>query len=266
MGIPEYTLVVGVDNKHLRQLSWTWPTWVKHKPDFLNRPMLVIYDGSQVKEDDISRVLGRADVDFLDWDACCTTKYEGDPKNKWTNPQRAKMLSGFVYGASLRVTTPCWLKLDTDVVAVDSPDWIDENWFKDDPAIVAHPWAFTKPPDQILKLDQWVFDNSVHLPNLMDKPPLNLCPAPGSDRVGHKRIISWCAFFQTTFTKKCALWSHRTCNWGHLPVPSQDGYMWYCAKRLGLPIIRSQMKKRGWEHWMTRGNIIKHSQKAMDDV
>jgi hypothetical protein len=227
--------------------------------------MLVIYDGSQVKENDISRVLGRADVYFLDWDAACATQYVGDPKDKWTNPQRAKMLSGFVYGTSLRVKTPYWLKLDTDVVATGTSDWISPDWFKDDPVIVSHPWAFTKPPDQLIQLDRWVDDNSHKLHQLHDKPPLNLHPEPGSDRVGHKRIISWCAFFKTSFTESCVEWAHSTCGWGHMPVPSQDGFMWYCAKRMKLLIIRTQMKKRGWEQWMTKYNIINASRRAMGD-
>jgi hypothetical protein len=175
------------------------------------------------------------------------------------------MLTGFVYGASLRVQTPYWLKVDTDAVANGMPDWINPDWFKDDPAIVSHPWAFTKPPDQLIQLDRWVDDHPQMLHRLHDKPSLNLHPKPGSDRVGHKRIISWCAFFDTSFTKFCVEWARNTCGWGHMPVPSQDGFMWYCAKRLELPIIRTQMKKRGWEQWMTRANIMAASRRAMGD-
>ena len=49
--MPDYTLVVGVDDYHLRQLSYTWPTWRKCKPSLLEHPMIVFYDREQVQEE-----------------------------------------------------------------------------------------------------------------------------------------------------------------------------------------------------------------------
>ena len=254
MGIPDYTLVVGVDKKHLRQLSQTYQTWVLKKRDFFFCPMVAIYDGSQVDPYDLRIQIPHENLITVDWNELCETTY-ANGNDKWTSGQRHKMLAGFVYGAAYSVKTPYWLKLDTDVVATGIRDWIDPEWFVDEPAIVSHPWSFTKPPHQMLQLDRWVDCNKEVLKDLADKKPLELKPPLGSDRVRHKRIISWCAFFNTEFTKRCAEYAHLTAGWGKLPVPSQDGFMWYVAKRLGLPIRTASMKRRGFEHWSTEKNI-----------
>ena len=51
-----YTLVCGVDLAHLKQLAWTWPTWVKHKPGILDNPMIVFYDKEQITKEDVREV------------------------------------------------------------------------------------------------------------------------------------------------------------------------------------------------------------------
>jgi hypothetical protein len=169
--------------------------------------------------------------------------------DKWSNPQRYMMLSGFVHVPALcQIETPYWLKLDLDAVATGHDDWVDPSWFKDNPAIVSQPWGYTKPADQMLKLDQWVDRYAEHLPILANQPPLNLVPKEGSSLVKHPRIISWCGFFSTGFTSLCSAMASTTCGRGRLPVPSQDGFMFYAAKRAGLPIHIAQMKSRGFEH------------------
>ncbi len=250
---PDYTLVVAVDRRHLDQLSQTFRTWAKYKPSILQHPLVVVYDRIQVTAGEVLKMIPHEDI------TCCPWAPNGVEYpvgiDKWTNQQRYKMLAGIVYGAAYCVKTPYWLKLDTDVVATKQDDWIDPLWFNDNPAIVAHPWGFTRPADQMIQLDQWVADNLDLLKDFHPTKPLNLAPEKDWQRVRHKRIISWCGFFSTDFTHKCADYAETTCGRGLLPVPSQDGFMWYTATRLGLPVIRTQMKDRGFEHWSTDYNV-----------
>lgn len=259
---PDYTLIVGVDRKHLQQLAWVWPTWKLHKPGLLQVPMIVFYDRLQVDEQAVRTVVDHPLLQVVPWSNSGSVVHAqptGEPPNKWNDSQRCKMLAGFVYVPAMLCKTAYWLKIDTDTVAVGRDDWIDPKWFDDDPAIVSHPWGFTKPADQMLDLDRWVEDNRGWMPALAAKEPLQLEPKPGWSRVRHKRIISWCAFFQTDFTRLCADCARNTVGDGLLPVQSQDGYLFYVAKRLGLGIERVNMKNRGWEHWSTNHNVRTHA-------
>ena len=263
MSIPDFTTVCGVDSKHLEQLLTVWPTWKRHKPGLLEQPMLIFFNHSQLTSHQVHSAIDHPDLLAVGWPPVDAV-YEGNPDDKWTHPRRYMMLAGFVYVTAYLVTTPYWLKLDTDVVATGNDDWIDPSWFVDDPAIISHPWSFTKPPDQILQLDKWVDGGGEKLAELKNYPALNLVPKPGSDRVGHRRIISWCAFFNTGFTKMCATMAATTCGSYKLPVPSQDGFMFYVAKRMEKNIIRTSMKKRGWQQWLTMGNIQRSAKEALE--
>ena len=256
-----YTLVVGLDYKHLVQLSHTWPTWKLHKPNLLKAPMLAFHDGS-IDEELIREHIDHPYLQVVQWQAGVT--YPGTPGDKWTDPQRYKMLAGFVHVPPRFVETPYWLKIDTDTIATGHSNWIDPKWFEEPAAIVAHPWSFTKPPGQMLALDDWVAVNSSELGSLGRTEPLKLIPKPDASRLGHKRIISWCGFFHTRFSSEVSHKIERVCGEGMLPVPSQDGTHWYFAKRLDYRIVRANMKQRGWEHWSTMQNIVKRSQEVMD--
>jgi hypothetical protein len=266
----DYTLVVGVDAKHLEQLRWTWPTWRKHKPGLLDVPMVVFRDRHQVSRREVVDVVDNRHLTVVPWPpvSCNTYDYRirsGSEEDKWNSPQRYKMLAGFVHVPAMCVKTKYWLKIDTDTVAEGQPDWIDAGWFDDSPAIVSHPWGFTKPPDQMLELDRWVDQNKSALLMLVNSDPLGLRPKPGAGKLGHRRIISWCGFFHTKFTQACARWANKTVGVNGLPVRSQDGFLWYCAKRLGFGIERVNMKKLGWQHWSAMKNIQKHSEEVMGD-
>jgi len=257
--MPDYTLVCGVDTKHLRQLAWVWPTWRLNKPSLLKHPMLVFYDRHQVYKEQVKEAVDHPNLQIRPWPPAGVS-YERIMEGKFGCPQRYKMLAGFVYIPAEFVQTKYWLKLDTDTVATGQDDWIDEEWFVDDPAIVAQPWSFTKPPDQMLKLDKWAST----IPCLsIESEPLNLIPKERSDRLGHKRIISWCGFFNTEFTKECAGLADLNTYLFQLPVPSQDGFHFYLAKRLGYGIVRKHMKDRGWEHWGTEWNIRQSVEKVL---
>jgi hypothetical protein len=223
--------------------------------------MVVFFDSQEVKESDVKAVIKR-EAALVPWPPD-GVKYVGDPKDKWTNPQRAKMLAGFVHVTAMVVSTDYWLKLDTDVVATGEPDWVKGSWFDDAPAIVCHRWGFTRPPDQMLRLDMWVQENQAKVGLLTRKPPLQLIPEPGADRLRHGRIISWCGFFCTAMTKYASQAATAVCGQGQMPVPSQDGYIWYVAKRLGLTIHTPNMKKLGWQHWSSNRAIEDRSKEAM---
>lgn len=324
--IPDFTIVLGVDAKHLEQLALVWPTWMKHKPSLRDRPLLIFYDREQVRSlHEIRSIVGKNHPGWRwqAWPPKCkqcdgegTTRSSGsvsscskcngngivrypEGHDKFSNQQRYKMLAGFIHVAAEHVTTPYWLKLDTDTVAVgcreccglgwtddpmegrgapvgstipcsecdgrDTRNWIDPAWFDDTPGIVAHPWAFTKPADQMMVLDQWVEDHQLtyYKPALFHPEPLNIIPKPGWSRVRHKRIISWCGFFNTELTRRCADAATKTCGVGQLPVASQDGFMWYAATRLGYPVVRANMAKRGWKHQGRMSGIRKAVEESM---
>jgi len=264
--IPEYTTVIGVDRRHLEQLAHTWPTWQKHKSSILSHPMIVFYDYQQVSEKEVREVVEHPHLTTVPWPYLPGAQFKGDGSSKWENPQRNKMLCGFIHVAAKHVRTPYWLKIDCDVVATGRDDWINPDWFVGKPAIVAHRWTFTKPPNQMDLLDQWVDDNQDILIYFRDTKPLDLHPkSPESERLSHKRIISWCGLFQMDFTWLCAGASVATCVPLNMPCPSQDGFMFYMAKRLGFSIMATNLKKLGWQHWSTMGNVIKYSQQAMEN-
>jgi len=262
--VKDYTLVVGVDAKHLEQLRYTWPTWKRHKPSLLKVPMIVFCDPLQVTKADVWKVVDHPRLTVVDWQIPAEHYRCSGEQTKWTKPQRSKMLAGFVCVPPQVVMTRYWLKIDTDTVATGDDDWIDPDWFEDCPAIVSAPWGYTKPADQMMKLDEWVERNRERLPLLSKEEPLKLRPKEGWSRVKHRRIISWCAFFHTRFTAQASRWAAITCGAGKLPVDSQDGFLWYCATRLGFGVVRAGMKNRGWQHWSTMGNIRKHSREAME--
>ena len=259
----DYTLVVGVDHKHLLQLQLVWPTWKRHKPSLLTVPMVVFYDRDELRPDHVYYVVDHPNVTTHPWPPE-GVEYEGDADDKWSNPRRYRMLSGFVHVPGNVVETPYWLKLDTDAIAHGMDDWIDWEWFRHDPAIVSAGWPYTKPPNQMLDLDRWVKREPINTKPLSRQFSLNLVPKMGSDRLVHRRIGSWCAFFDTEFTKEMSIVAERTCGVGKLPVPSQDSYLWYCAKRLGREVVRDNMKKRGWELFATMPNIVDSAKRAME--
>lgn len=261
----DYTLVIGVDKQHLEELLITYPTWQKHKPSLMDRRMLVFYDHSQVTESEIREQVDHPYLSTVSWPYDGAKEFERKQEGKWGCPQRAKMLAGYVRVPRTFSTTPYWLKVDTDVVATGIDDWIDPDWFHSKPAIIAQAWGLTKPADQMMQLDQWAKNNIFMLPSLVAHPPLNLVPEPGANKVKHKRIISWCGFFEQTFTRWASIFAELTCDPGHIPVDSQDGYHFYVCKRMMLPIIRTNMKVRGWKH-LRRRQLAQAAAESLGEV
>ena len=229
----EFTTVVGVDEKHVKQLRWTWPTWELNFQSLLRAPLLLICDGqwSEQKWHEELSFLEHPNATFVMWNQSGVT-------------QREKMLTALTLAPGDYVTTPWYLKLDTDALRTTRSRWPLEEWFEEDqegnrPVFVSNPWGYTKPPDAIQRLDDWADG----IPELSQYPRLNLVPKPGSNLVKHRRIISWSFFGNTAWTREVTKW----CN-GRLPVPSQDTYLWYCAARRRERYVRVRMKRYGWKH------------------
>ena len=256
------TLVLGLDAKHLDQFRMVLETWWRHKPSLWRIPWVIFYDREQVEKRQVELVVHHGTMEAVPWPPK-NVEYKRTEEGKWGDPQRYKMLAGFVHIPAAVVKTKYWLKVDVDTVATGMDDWIDGEWFKDNSAIVSHPWGYTKPADQMVKLDQWVDENKERMQVLAKEPPLELFPKPESGLLQHKRIISWCSFWRTAFTRICSYWANITCGNGKLPVPSQDGFLWYCAERMKLGIVRPDMKDRGWAHLSTTRGIQGAVREAM---
>ncbi len=252
MPIPEFTTVVAVDAEHVLELEASWPTWVRFKPEILDRPLLVIADRAVGDEawwlERLSAFLSHSDLRVAPW-------------NGVDNYQRAKMLAGLVFVPPLFVTTPYWLKLDTDTVATRAGSWIDPSWFDSKPAIISQPWGYTTPASMLSDLDAW----ALQFPDRWQAGPPERGPVHekrGKERVNHRRIISWCCFVETEFSKLAVDLAIQ--GGGSLPVPSQDTYHWYLASRLGRPIVTDNMKALGWEHHLGLRSIRNAASAALE--
>ena len=234
MQLSDITLVIAIDSRHLEELSYTWPTWMKFKPEITAMKKIVVYDKNQVKFNKLGIFSGH-DIRFIPWEMPGVD-------------QREKMLTSLVKIPATEVTTKWYLKLDVDTIATSSGPWIKDEWFITNPAYIAQGWSFSKPANVLEKLDDW----GDTVPELSKFPRLNIPYDPKMSRVFSKRITSWCFFGRTDWTSK--IWN--LCN-GRLPVPSQDTLMYYAATRLGEHTIRTSMKKLGWDHLRLRNLQIR---------
>lgn len=234
MNTADITLVLGVDAAHLEELRWVWPSWMRLKPELRKMPAIVFYDARQVQPEDLGFLSAHPNLRSVPWElpnAC---------------NQRERMLTGFVQVPAHEVITPWYLKLDTDVVAIGPGEWIKPEWFEPDPAgevpvFISSKWGYSKPRFVMDLLDHW----GDGVPELAEKPRLNLPYTSANSRLRHPRIISWLFFGRTDWTRKVAAFAAPD---GRLPFPSQDSFMFYCAERLGCRYVRERMADYGWEH------------------
>ena len=264
--IPDFTIVLGVDQKHLEQLRIVWPTWKRHKPStVLNRRIVVFFDGcdldtlddEQALKIELGEMLGTERLIIVEWPLAGVDYGKGE--TKWDSPQRYKMLAGFMHVAAKYCSTPYFLKIDVDAIATGMDDWIDPEWFVENPAIVGPAFSYTKPPMQMLDLDRWAQRYGL----FPETEPLNLIPEPGASLLRHKRIGGWCNFFRTDFTKTVAEHCERTIGPGLMAAPSLDGLLFYAAKRMNLPIRIIHPKRLGWDVRHTMSNIAEAAGKAL---
>jgi hypothetical protein len=241
MSLPSITTVVALDEKHLDQWRLTWRTWKKFRPILIKWPLLVIADafaGTRRWWHRRLKFLGHPHRNIIlwDWPNLDDTSYQ-------EMSQRERMLTAVVKVAPI-VETDYWCKLDTDAIALDHSPWPLPQWFARNPAIVAPPWAYTKPARYLYELEDW----AANIDGLKQLPPLDLPPDKRQEgTIRYKRICSWCAFFDTLWTRSVADYVP-----SRLPVPSQDTYHWYVAQRQDELIAKVNMKKHGWTNMHTR--------------
>ena len=238
-----FTTCLALDEKHLAEFRLTWPTWVKHRPEILSRPLKLLVDEKIF--DGFRPCLQHQDVEIV-------------PVPDDGTPQRDRMLSSLVQIAPWFVRTKWLLKLDVDAVAMKPhPEWCSEELVREsidgEPVFVASGWNYTKPADAIQRLDDWADT----VPELADKPRLNLLPSPGSDKVVTKgRVISYVFFGRVDWLR----WAAGLCK--RLPVCSHDSYLWYVAKRHGDYYRCRQQKQYGWDH-VRRRKLAEMCERAM---
>jgi len=228
-------LLVALDEAHLREWRLTYPTWLRHNPEIVDIPINIVVDTVRRDKE------WWFDTLAMDNDAFILHRKTNIIGWNWRPdlPQRERMLSSLVYvGGSLNCDT--YLKLDVDAVATGATVLRRE---RGNNAFVAPPWGYTKPADALAKLDEW---GNAH-PVLKRYPPLNVPYAPGSPRVRHNRIISWMFWGSVEFTKICCRLAAGASesDW-RLPVPSQDTFLWYCARRMQMPW--NTFRPAGWRH------------------
>lgn len=245
----EFTTVVAVDENYCEKLRLVWPTWKRHRPEILEHPLLVICD-ARLRTNEWDRNLS-----FLDHDDLTRILWDHPAEN-----QRERMLTALVKVPGVAVRTPWYLKLDAETAALEPAQWLQESWFAPNehgtpPAFVASPWGYTKPPDAIVRLDDW----GDRVPELQGTARLNIVPERGASRVRHKRITSWCFFGNTRWTREVASYCGE-----RLPVPSQDTYLWYCAARRGDFYRTARMNRFGWKHFSRRRNLTSACSRALE--
>jgi hypothetical protein len=229
----KFTIVVAIDEEHARQFELSWPTWRAHRPQMANWPLLLLCDGVRPAAYWQERL-----------------KFADHPKRllvAWNQPgvsQREKMLTGLTLGALPHITTPWFVKLDTDVIAFPNDAWPRERWLTANergelPAFIASPWGYTKPGAWLARLDDW----AQTVPELKRRPPLPVKAAVEAEIVAHPRVISWCFIGNTAWCRRFASY----CG-DRLPVPSHDTYLWYCAERQRVFYRKIRMGRHGWKH------------------
>ena len=263
--MPEITLVLGVDAKTLPQFEVSHRTWKLHQPKIWSWPWVVFYDGTIETMPlmlDTLKAKGAfpQNAKFVPWPHCVG----GNSRSPKYENQREKMLTGFCYVPAEHVETPFWMKLDTDSVCITPKPMYEPEWFERDAsgrhlAWIASAWPYSKPGSQPGKLDDW----GDGVPELADKPRLNVPVEPGAGKAFHPRMASWMSYYSLEFTQFAAGLAERSVGRGLVPVPSQDGYHFYVAHRYGWPYKTSKMKRRGWTNVPRLSSLIETVQTIM---
>ena len=234
--LSDITLVVALDKPHFTEFKSVFPTWLKFHPEIARMKKIFLCDGKVMSSDawksSLTAFNTNSDIDVV-------------PLVNGPEDQREAMLGLFVVRAPERVTTPYWMKIDTDAVCTGPSELIKQEWFHGDPAIIAPGWGYTKPIGHIRKLDKWA--EEVTGLNMYHKPlNLNQCETSmrmGIKRVHHPRITSWISIIETNFSLDAAEFITH-----NLPVPSQDTFHWYVASRMKRVICATREISKGWQH------------------
>ena len=208
----DLTLCTVVNHKYAKKFNeqssrWVWMDGLR------GRRMIVFRVGNA----DINPPEGATVVDLPD-----------TPKGM---TDREYCLSQYVYGPAEHVKTSHWMKLDADCQP-KSYEFILPRY--EGYAIAAHRWGYTrvKGDDNAAKhwlntLDDWYWGGPAGYP----------ADIGVGERYKHDRFNSYCAIYQTAFTKQVA----ERCG-ERLPVPSEDTTTHYLAEQWQLPVLRYNAK------------------------
>lgn len=263
--LDQITVVVGVDAKTLPQFEVSHRTWKLHRPEMYSQmPWVVFYDGDNLSiEHGVRRLMDDggipANAEVVAWPQCL-----GLPRKPKYENQRDKMLSGHVWVPATAVQTPLAMKIDTDVLALGPSDWIDERWFAADssgrlPAWVAPRWGYSKGVNALGRLHAW----TEIVPELAARPPLDIKFDPTHMRCPHERMCSWVSYYSVRFLNRLASWLWESDYRGTLPVPSQDGTVWYAAERAGEHRVVVSQKALRWTNCPKINDLIQKSREVL---
>ena len=237
----DFTTVIAVDNNYIEQLQIVWGTWKRFRPELFDHPMVVIYAAECDVYRDRPKWMDHPDMSFISWPV-----YDG------FIDQRDRMLSAFVRAAPQMVSTEWWLKLDCDTYATKHHGrWIPRRDEMEGMAFAGPRWRYTKPAWQMMELDNWAANHK----GFRGTKPLGLMPEPGSDLVRHDRVCSWVFWANTEFTVHAANLAEQGCGQLRIPVPSQDGYHWFVAERMGEKYLYRGAKNYWWRNHASIGRL-----------
>jgi hypothetical protein len=236
------TLLLVLDEEHLKELNVSAPTWFICHPEVAEMPILVLYDRDGLSpdhpgfgefEDTVGRYCARRTVSYRGWP---------DDGLSWET-HREKMLLGYVHGAS-HVETPWFLKIDTDAIATErKASFVDDGWFQDDPAFVSNPLYTTRHTlRQLHRLERWA----------EGVPSLGGLPTPDYELLEKRKMpikmCSWIMFGNCGWFRRVAADCPR------MPVPSQDSFHSYVAMKGGSKWTPVDFSKLGWAHRIVKGH------------
>ena len=241
-----YTVVVSLDAHYIDHFESGFPTLWKFRQSLFDQPWVFFLDGKCAPQlaGRLQRLFAIGLEDFqpryIHWPpASCETLYES---------QRHRMLAAYVHGAAILVETPYMMKLDGDAYATGYADnWEPWHYLRQEDVYLAPKWGYTKPPEQMAQLDAWADQHY----GFKGTNPLRLPVETGAGKCRHARMCSWVSWYRMDHLIRL----QTACTEWRLPVPSQDGFVWYCTERLGKPWSRYPAKSLGWAN---AKNINRH--------
>ena len=231
--LPSLTLLLSVDETSVDVLRNTWRTWMLHRRQLRDVPIVAIYDDS-LDPESLAFLTAHQPATLVPWYA----NPNDDCDRQWS--------AGMLRVAAEHVTTPWYLRLEPpEAIALRKSLWFSQEWFEPagdgpPPVYVAPRWGYSKPADVFRQLDDW----GDEVPGLKEFPRLNWSFDPKSDRIQHPAISTWCWFVRTD-------WSREILGYlgdDGLPCESLATYAAYCAARREDPTLRVNMKALGWDH------------------
>lgn len=235
MGLMEFTTIVGVDEKYVKELGVVWKNWALYRSEITTNPIVFVCDGDA--------------GDYSSWKSTIG-KIVGDTEFRielWSQPevsQREKMLNGLSIVPSYAIDTEWFLKVDCDAFAVShEQNWFKDDWFSGSPCFVSSGWGYTKPARMLWECEQW----SLGVPWLKHRAPVVSEWGDLDSIVKHKRIISY-VYFGNTIWHRWATGFLSISGTDKLPCPSQDTFFSWLAVKTGSYYKAVNMKRVGWRH------------------